>query len=62
MMPSDRLPATFPSFGHPEDDRKQCLAAALRLVGHLDSMKAQPVTSPLGIPNFCITSGSTRSA
>ena len=36
-MPSDRLPATFPSFDNPEDERrhrKQRLAAAFRLFGH----------------------------
>ena len=36
-MPSDRLPATFPAFDNPEDERrhrKQRLAAAFRLFGH----------------------------
>jgi ribulose-5-phosphate 4-epimerase/fuculose-1-phosphate aldolase len=37
MMPSDRLPARFPTFDNIEDERrhrKQRLAAALRLFGH----------------------------
>src|SRR3984957_1225659 len=36
-MPSDRVPAQFPSFGNVEDERrhrKQRLAAAFRLFGH----------------------------